>query len=206
MGGHVGRQAIGQEEGLRFAAREPMAQGGVGQPYLGAAVEGAKEGSHRHGEAPAVESKSELRREAASEKETALDPGLLSAKELRDGRGGELIFVHQGSHDSGLVHRCESPPRSVGGEDPGLHGDAGDGLDDDGDLASALAPPDDHAFEAVEDLEAPIRSPSDAKGHGGQVALWIGVFAAKRGQGGAQLFDGDKEDEAHGFRVSRGRT
>jgi len=204
-GGGVGRQAVGDEERLRLASGEGVTRGGFGQAHLGRAVEGAELRRHGHRKAAAVESEAELRGEPPGEGEPALDPGLLPAEKLGDGRRGELVVIDERRHHASLVHRPGGPSRRVRRQDPGLHGDAGHGLNDDRDLLQAVAVPADQALESVDHLEAAIRSRRYPDRHGREVGLRVGALAAQRGERGPQCVDGDEEDKAHRRRAWKGR-
>jgi len=181
-GGRVGSQAIGPEKRLRLAGGEGVTGSCIGQSHLEPALKSAELRGHRHRQASRVEPEAELRRQAVGEDQSALDPGLLPAEELRDRRRGELVVFGERGHDPGLVHGTRGLPGGVGREDPGLHGDAGDRLHDHGDLLPAFALPDDHALESVDDLEAAVRSPGHPDRHGSQVGPSIGVLPAQRSE------------------------
>lgn len=134
-----------------------------------------------------IQSKAKLWCEAAGKHEAPGNPGLLAAQELGDGRRGELILVGKRCHNSGLIHGARRLPGSVGFENPGLPGYAGDGLDHDGDFSSPLTFPDDHALETVDDFEGTARRGGNTNRQGSQVVLAVGVLTPERSQGGTQL-------------------
>jgi hypothetical protein len=85
-GDAVRRGPVGCHEGLRLRGPESMPSYGVGQTLLLGVTKGREVQRHGEGEAPRIEPITQLRREAASQEEPALDPGLLSSEELRDRR------------------------------------------------------------------------------------------------------------------------
>jgi hypothetical protein len=197
---------IGCQEGLRLAGGDGVAGDRVGQTHLGLTFEGAELRCHRHGQASRVEPETELRREPACERETALDPGPLPPEQLGDGPRGELVVIGERRHHPGFIHGTRGPACGVCQEDAGLHGDSRNWFHHDGDFLPALALPDDQALEAVEDLEAAVRTLCNPQRHGGEVGPRIGMLSAQRGEGGPQLVEGDEEDKAHRFCASKGRT
>jgi hypothetical protein len=170
------------------------------------AVESTQGASNGQGKATLIQSKAKLWCETAGKHEAPGYPGLLSAQELGDGCRSELILIGKGGHNSGLVHGTRGLPGSVGFENPGLPGDAGDGLDHDGDLSASLTFPDDQAFETVDDLEGAAGRRGNPNRHGSQVALAVGVLTSEGSQGGVQLLHRDPENDTHFFGSSTGRS
>jgi hypothetical protein len=197
--------AVGRHKGLRFAGTEGMAADGVGQAPLLRRTEGAEGQGHGEGEAPGVQPRAELGREAASQKEPALHPGLPSSQELRDRRGRQSVLLGQRRDHPGLVHGAYGLSGRVGLEDSSFPHDARDRLEDHGDLPSTFGPPLGHAFESVEDLEASLLGWGDAKGQGGKRALSIRALAPQRGEAGLETIEGDIQDQVHRAESSTGR-
>jgi len=133
------------------------------QSHLRLASEIRQRQGDRQGEPPCVEPEAELRGEPARELEPARDPALLLPQEFPDGLEAEPIVVDERGDDAGLVHGTCGLSRRVGGEDPCLHGDARDRLEDDRNLTLAFGTPAKEAFEAVEDLEEALPDPGDAQ-------------------------------------------
>jgi len=126
-----------------------------------------------------------------------VDPGLLVAEKGGDGRRGQLVIVQERGDDPGFVHGACRLADGVGRKQPGLHGRARDLLHHDGDLCPALDLPGHQALEAVDDLEASLRSRGHPKRHGSQGGLRIGPLATESGQRGAQLVNGDELQGNH---------
>jgi hypothetical protein len=161
---------------------------------------------HRQGEPSRVKPEAELRCEPARELEPARDPALLLPQEFRDGLEAEPIVLGERGDDAGLVHGTYGLSRRVGGEDPCLHGDARDRLDDNRDLTLAFGTPAKEAFEAVEDFKDAFSDPGDAQGQRLKVArINVRVLAAQVLEARAQELRRDEVNEAHGASSERGR-
>ncbi len=101
--GGVDRRAVGGEERLRLARGEGVAFDGLGEPSLLGGGEDCQGTRQREGQSAAIDARAQIGREAAREREAAIDPGGLLAQELRDRSHGEPV-VHERGHDAGLVH------------------------------------------------------------------------------------------------------
>jgi hypothetical protein len=204
-GDAVWRGTVGRHEGLGLRGPEGMPSYGVGQALLLGVTEGREAHRHGEGEAPGVEPFAQLRREAASQEEPALDPGLLSSEEFRDRRGREPVLVRKRRDHPGFVHGTGGLSGRVGLEESGLASDAGDGLEDHGDLPQAFGPPPGQALESVEDLEGAVLRRRHAQGQGGKIALSIRTLAPERREAHAETIEGDLQDQAHGNHSCAGR-
>ena len=204
-GDAVGRGTVGRHEGLRLRGPEGMPPYGVGQALLLGVTEGREAHRHGEGEAPRIEALTQLRREAASQEEPALDPGLLSGEELRDGRRREPVLLGKRRDHPDLVHGTQGLSGRVGLEESGLPSDAGDGLEDHRDLFQAFGPPPSQTLESVEDLEGAVLRRRHAQGQRGKIALSIRALAPKRPEAYAETIEGDLQDQAHGDHSSAGR-
>jgi hypothetical protein len=177
----------------------------VGQTLLLGVTEGREVQRHGDGEAPRIEAFAQLRREAAGQEEPALDPGLLSGEELRDRRGRESVLIRERSDHTDFVHGAGGLAGRVGLEESGLASDAGDGLEDHGDLPQAFGLPPGQAFESVEDLEGAVLRRRHAQGQGGKIALSIRSLAPQRSKCRPETIEGDLQDQAHEDHPSAGR-
>jgi len=204
-GDAVRRGTVGSHEGLRLRGPEGMPSYGVGQALLLGVTKGREVQCHGEGEAPRIEALAQLRREAASQEEPAFDPGLLSGEELRDGRGREPVLFGKRRDHPDLVHGTQGLSGRVGLEESGLSSDAGDGLEDHGDLPQAFGPPPGQALESVEDLEGAVLRRRHAQGQRGKIALSIRALAPERREAHAETIEGDLQDQAHEDHSSAGR-
>ena len=201
----VWRGAVGRHEGLGLAGPEGMPADGVCQALLLRRTEGGEAQRHGEGKAPGIEPRPQIRRETAGQDEPALDPGLLSGEEFRGRCGRESVLVGQRRHHPGLVHRTQGLVGRVGLEESGLPSDAGDGLEDHGDLPSAFGAPLGQAFESVEDLEGAVLRCRYPQGQRGKIALSIRALAAERRECRPETIEGDLKDQAHEDHSSAGR-
>jgi hypothetical protein len=120
LAGGVDRRAVGGEERFRLARGEGVAFDGLGEPSLLRGGEDRQSTRHREGQSAAIDARVQIRREAAREREAAVDPGGPLAQEFGDRGHGELV-VHERGHDAGLVNGAGGLGRSVGLEKPRLH-------------------------------------------------------------------------------------
>lgn len=197
--------AVRRHEGLRLPGTQRMASDRVGQALLLRRTEGGQSQRHGQSETPLVQPMAQLRTEAPSQQEPSLDPGLLSSQELRDRPGREAILVRKRGHHPDLVHGARGLAGSVGLQESCLHGDAGNGLQDHGDLPSAFGSPPGQAFESVEDLEGPLLDFRDPKGQWRKVGLVIRALAPQRSEIHAETIEGDLNDQLHREDSSKGR-
>ncbi len=204
-GDAVRRGPVGRHEGLGLRGPEGMPSYGVGQALLLRVTEGREAHRHGEGEAPRIEALTQLRRETAGQEEPALDPGLLSSEEFRDRRGRESVLVGKRRDHPDFVHGTRCLAGRVGLEDSGLASDAGDGLEDHGDLPQAFGPPPGQALESVEDLEGAVLRRRHAQGQRGKIALSIRALAPERREAHAESVEGDLQDQAHEDHSSAGR-
>jgi len=204
-GDAVRRGTVGGHESLRLRSPESMPPYGVGQALLLGVTEGREAQRHGEGEAPRIEAFAQLRREAASQEEPTFDPGLLSGEELRDCRRREPVLLGKRRDHPDLVHGTRGLSGRVGLEETGFASDAGDGLEDHGDLPQAFGPPPGQALESVEDLEGAVLRRRHAQGQGGKIALSIRALAPERREAHAETIEGDLQDQAHGDHSSAGR-
>jgi hypothetical protein len=204
-GDAVRRGTVSGHEGLRLRSPESMPSDGVGQTLLLGVTEGREVQRHGEGEAPRIEALTQLAREAASQEEPAIDPGLLSGEELRDGRRREPVLIGERSDHPDLVHGTQGLLGRVGLEESGLASDAGDGLEDHGDHPQAFGPPPGQALESVEDLEGAVLRRRHAQGQRGKIALSIRALAPQRREAHAETIEGDLQDQAHEDHSSAGR-
>ncbi len=180
---------------------------GLGEAALVGGREGAEGVGGGRGKTARIDPRGELGSEFAGEGEAALGPAAAVTQELADRRGGQPIFVREGVHDPGFVHRAGGAARSVGLKKARLGADPGDVLDDDGDDGAALGFPLVEALVAVENLERAVARRSHAKGHGGKGRIGVGARSAQGGERRAQGIDGDLDDEGpHGRGSSSGRS
>jgi len=204
-GDAVRRSPVGRHEGFCLRGPEGMPSDALGQTLLLGVTEGRKAHRHGEGEAPSIETLAQLAREAASQEEPALDPGLLSLEELRDRRGRESVLVGERSDHPDLVHGARGLAGRVGLEESGLASDADDGLEDHGDLLHAFGTPPGQALEAGEDLESAVIRRRHAQGQRGKIALSIRPLAPERREAHAETIEGDLQDQAHEDHSSAGR-
>jgi len=204
-GDAVRRGTVGRHEGLGLRSPESMPAYGVGQTLLLGVTEGREAHCHGEGEAPRIEPLAQLRREAASQEEPAFDPGLLSGEKLRDRRRREPVLLGKRRDHPDLVHGTRGLLGRVGLEEAGLARDAGDGLEDHGDLPQAFGPPPGQALESVEDLEGAVLRRRHAQGQRGKIALSVRALAPKRREAHAETVEGDLQDQAHEDHSSAGR-
>jgi hypothetical protein len=204
-GDAVRRGTVGGHEGLRLRSPESMPSYGIGQARLLGVTEGREVHRHGEGEAPGIEPLAQIAREAACQEEPALDPGLLSSEELRDRRGRESVLVGERSDHPDLVHGTQGLSGRVGLEESGLSSDAGDGLEDHGDLPQAFGPPPGQALESVEDLQGAVLRRRHAERQRGKIALSIRALAPQRREAHAETVEGDLQDQAHEDHSSAGR-
>lgn len=198
--------AVGGQERLGLPGGERVAGDDLDQAHLVRLGEGTQRERRGEREAAPVETLADLGGEAAGQDEAALDPPFLVAQQPGDGADGEAVLVGQGGGDAGLVHGAGRLGGRVGLEEPGLEGDAGSGLDDDGDLATPLGSPAGQALEAVEDLVEAVSGGGDTERLRGQGCLALRSFAAQGGQGGFEALEGEVEDEGGHGESSRGRS
>lgn len=144
-----------------------------------------------------VEAEAELGGQSAGQGKASLDPELLPTEELGDRAEGEAVLVGQRGRHAGLVHGAGGLAGEVGLEEPRLGGDAGDGLDDDGDLAPPLAGPEGEAFEAVEEFVDAVGDGEDAQRQEGERGLAVGPLAAEGGEGRAEALHKHPLNERH---------
>lgn len=196
LGGGVDRRAVGGEERPRLARGEGVALDGLGEPALLRGGEDRQGTRQREGQSAAIDARAQIRREAAREREAAIDPGGLLSQEFGDRGHGEPV-VHERGHDAGFVHGAGGLGRRVGLEKPRLHRRAFGRLDDDGHFGTAFPSPQGQTLEAVEDLAGAVAGPGDAQRESRQ-RRGVGSFPAQRRQGRPQLRDRDEFNERHG--------
>jgi len=174
-----------------------VALGGIGELDLFAGGKGAKKRRERKREGPDIESVREGLREATSEHEAPVDPGLLPVEQSGDGRQGEAVFFDECEDDADFVHGTARPWRAVGQKDARLDGGAGVRLYDDGDFLAALVLPAEQALETVENLVGAVGSACDANRQRGQVLTGVRAWAAQMFEGRPQGGEGGVEDFGH---------
>lgn len=193
----VGNRPVGGQERLGLAGRQGVARDRLGEgPLLGLAERAEVEG-RGEGKPSVIEAEADLGCEPAREGEAPPDPELLPAEELGDRAGGETVLVRQRRRHARLVHGAGGLPGGVRFEEPRFGGDAGDGLDEDGDLAPALAGPEGEAFEAVEDFVDAVGGGEDAQRQEGERTVGIAALAAEGGEGRAHVRDGHEPHGVH---------
>jgi len=159
--GRVGAAIRGQER-LRLAGGEGVALDGAGEADLLALDERAEGAGQREGQAAAIDARGQILRQAPAQGQAAFHPLRLATEQLGDRGRRVSVLASERRHDASLVHGAGGLRQSVGVQEPRLHRRARDGLDDDGDLTQAFAPPPGEAFEAVQNLVGAVVRGGDA--------------------------------------------
>jgi hypothetical protein len=160
-----GSDAVGGDEGERFALTQPMALRRADDVFLSFLAHGAQGIGKRRPDRPLVDLAGDARGKSRGQGQPAHDPGLAPAEQLRDSRQTEPVFVEQGLDDARFIHRRRRARRGVRAQQQELLLDRRAGaLDDRRHERPPLVRPAGESFEAVDDLKETVSGLDDADG------------------------------------------